>query len=306
MPDHTDAPVTDFPARLMLRKIPRARFLHHLTRCSQRLIDRNPDRVELMIPGHLLDDAPAAFILEHDEVPHQIKEASLVEHAFEKHFEFRGSFWRDDVAVNRPPRHEPFRIRADRPDARLQAVGDHQHRVEGQQRRNILLVRLKLIERFPDVGVFIRRVLQLNHRQWQPVDENNHVRPPVRLTLDHRELIHHQPIVRVGIVPVHQPHEIGLVPVTVPVFHRHAVHEQLVKRAIVCNQRRMLRRRDLAERIIECCCRYLRIQRRQRIAQTASKTHFVPVGTFCASLFGGNVWAELGCVAELLQPVERG
>ena len=39
--------------------------------------------MELVVTGHLLDEHAAAVILEDDEMPNQVKEAALVENAFE-------------------------------------------------------------------------------------------------------------------------------------------------------------------------------------------------------------------------------
>ena len=83
VPDHADAPVTRRAARLMLREITATGFfdeLGALTGGSDGFLHRNPDRVKLMIPGHLFDDRARAVILEHDEIPHEIEKPPLLKH----------------------------------------------------------------------------------------------------------------------------------------------------------------------------------------------------------------------------------
>ena len=71
-----------------------------------------------------------------------------------------------------------------------------------QQRGNLRLVSLELRVGAPDRRVLIRRILQLDQAQRQAVEEDHDVRPPVVLPLDHRELVHYQPIICGGIVEV--------------------------------------------------------------------------------------------------------
>ena len=56
------------------------------------------------------------------------------------------------------------------------------------------------------------------------------------LPFNHRELIHHLPIVRVGIRPIYKPYLIVNCASVLLVFHRHTIHEHLVESAVVRNQ----------------------------------------------------------------------
>ena len=69
---------------------------------------------------------------------------------------------------------------------------------------DLRLVGLQLVERAVERRVLVAGVLQLDHAERQAVDEDHHVRPAVRLVLDHGELVHRQPVVGVGIVEVDQ------------------------------------------------------------------------------------------------------
>ena len=102
-----------------------------------------------------------------------------------------------------------------------------------QQRGNLRLVGLELRVGAPDRRVLIRRVLQLDQAQRQPVDEDHDVRPPVVLPLDHRELVHRQPVVRPHVAEIHQPHMIARDAAIGPrIFHRHAIAQHPVKGAV--------------------------------------------------------------------------
>ena len=94
-----------------------------------------------------------AVILEHDEMPDEIEEPPLVEHAAQQHFQLRHRSRRKRLAPNRTPRHEPLPVRADRADARFQPIRNYQHGVMDEKRGNLLLVSLELVERRPDVRV---------------------------------------------------------------------------------------------------------------------------------------------------------
>ncbi len=129
--------------------------------------------MELVIARHLLRQRAPAQILEHDEVPDQVEEPPLVEHRFEHHLQLDQLRSRILVPADGTPGLEPLAPRPERSDPRLQPVGHHEGRVVGEERWDLGLVGLELLKRRPDRGVLIRRVLQLDHRQRQAVDEDD-------------------------------------------------------------------------------------------------------------------------------------
>ena len=125
-----------------------------LQRCGQRLVDG----MELVVAGHLLDELAAAFVLEDDEVPEQFEEPRLLEHAFQQHLQFaasspgpgpRPSMVRQGMNRSRSAVSVPMRA--------CTPSEIDQRRVAGEQRRDLLLVGLQLIERVPDRGVLVGR-----------------------------------------------------------------------------------------------------------------------------------------------------
>ncbi len=190
-----------------------------------RLLHGHVHRVELVVAREDLVEGPVVrVLLKGHEVMDQVEEAVPVEHAAHQHVQFQRRGGRVRLAVHGPPHLEPLLLRRQRPDTRLQAVRDHQHRVVMHQRGDLGLVGLQLRVRAPDGRVLVRGVLQLDQPQRQAVHEDHHVGPSVVLPLHHRELVHGQPVVGGRVVAVHQA---GVVPrdaaVRPAVLHRHAV-----------------------------------------------------------------------------------
>ena len=93
MPDHADPPVAARAAGLAARLgaavgvVVRHGLLQR--RRPQRLGDGGLHGVELVVPGHLLDQRAAAIVLEHDEVADQCQQPARVAGAFEQYLELR-------------------------------------------------------------------------------------------------------------------------------------------------------------------------------------------------------------------------
>ena len=102
------------------------------SRCPQRFFHGQVHRVELMIPRHLLCQNSAAQVLEHDEVSYKIEETTFVEYPFQDHLKLDEFRPRDLAPRDRSPGLEPFAPSAQRPDTRLNPVGDDKRRVIGE------------------------------------------------------------------------------------------------------------------------------------------------------------------------------
>ena len=165
----TDAAVTRLAAWAQPRLRVFRRFSHPVpdqrSGRPQGLLHGRIDGVELVVLRHLLDDLPAAFVLEDDEVAQQLEETASLEDPFQHHLKLRHRTRSILAAGNRSPRFEPFLARPERPDARLHAVRDDERRVDGEQRRDLVLVGLKLLPGGPDSRVLVGRVLELDHRE---------------------------------------------------------------------------------------------------------------------------------------------
>ena len=103
-----------------------------------------------------------------------------------------------------------------------------------EQRRDLMFVSLKLVESRPDAGVFIRGIFQFNDAQWQAVNEDHHVRPPVMLPFDDCELVDRVPIIVFWLVVVQEMDNLHAnAPIFSAALHGDSVHQQPVKFAIV-------------------------------------------------------------------------
>src|SRR5713226_4269305 len=124
--------------------------------------------MELVIASKDLRNT-AAGIAKDDEVFHEIEEAALIEDALENRFQFRRALGRQVVAGNGPPWHETLTLGSERTDARGKAIRNDQHRVRAEQRADLRLVGLQLIEGAVERGVLVAWVLEFDHTQGQAV-----------------------------------------------------------------------------------------------------------------------------------------
>ena len=148
-----------------------------------------------MIAGHILDQCPASVFLEHDEVTHQREEPVVRTGALQHHLKFGHVRVGQGFARDCPPRLEPFPPGREGADSSLDAVGDHEDLVHGEQGGEFGLVGLELLPSGPDRRVFVRRVLELDHAQRQTVDKLQDVGPAGVLMLRNGKLIDSQPVI---------------------------------------------------------------------------------------------------------------
>ena len=176
-----------------------------------------------------------------------------VEGAFEQHLELREARVGQRLARDRAPRLEPLPPGRQRADACFEAIRYDERGVEREQRRDLRLVGLKLLEGRPDGGVLVGRVLQLDDGERQAVDEQHDVRPPFVLVLDDRELIDREPVVARRFAKVEHANLRAANPaVRVDVLHRHAGNQHLMEVAIPGLQRRPGRARQSAQGVFDC------------------------------------------------------
>ena len=158
VPNHATPPISRGPGSLDDR-------LHRLL-----------DRMELVVAGEDLVDLPRVLVLLEDhEMPEKFEESRPVEYAADQDFEFQDGGRGGHFPGDRAPDLEPFRIGREGPDPRLETIGDDQHLVVVEERRDLLLVGLELVPGSPDRGVLIHGVLQLDHGQGEAIDEDHDI-----------------------------------------------------------------------------------------------------------------------------------
>ena len=117
------------------------------------------DGVELVVPRHFLDEFPAPVVVEHDEVSQEGQEVALLTDAFQHHLKLGEIHSAGFLVLHGLPGLEPLLPGSQGTDPGVEAVGDHQELVQGEQGREFSFVCLELIPSVPDVGVLVGRVL---------------------------------------------------------------------------------------------------------------------------------------------------
>ena len=252
VPNHTDPPVAGFAPGPRSCLVPARPLCHTATLGSaQRFLDGDVHSVKLMVSRLLLGQIPAARVLKDDEVAYQIQETTVVEHPFQHYLQLREMGRCDFPSRDGAPRLEPLPAGAERTDPRLDAVGDDERGIVGEERRDLDLVGLELLEGAPDGCVLVSGILQLEDGERQPVDEHHHVRPSVVLPLRNRELVDGQPVVALEYVKVkHARLRPSDRAIRSAVLHRHTIHQQVVNGAVAFDQRRCIDAHHLAKGVV--------------------------------------------------------
>ena len=164
-----------------------------------------------------------------------------------------------------------------------------------------------MIEGGPDGGRFVGGVLEFNHPQGEPVDEDHHIRPTMMLALHHGELVHRQPVVVLGLLKIHQEDPVALdAAVGEAVLHRHAVHQPPVEGAVVGDQDRGLRPGDLAEGILPGLRRDSGVQPGQGLPQPLLEHHLAVILPLGEELPRGDLRPRANLIPQVLEPGQGG
>ena len=147
-----------------------------------------------------------------------------------------------------------------------------------EQRRDLRLVSLELVERLADGGLFIRNVFEFQHRQRDAVDEHHHIGAPVEMAFLHRELVDGEKFVGFGIRKINQPDlVVNDFARLVAKLHIHAFHQQPMKRAVVFDERGMADEPEFPQRFLQTFQRNLGIQILQLGLQPVEKKNLLVI-----------------------------
>jgi hypothetical protein len=155
-----------------------------------------------VVARDLLGDLAALVLLEGDAGPQVVHQRPRLEQPADQRLQRRRAA---ALVVQRPPGHEAAAPAGDRSDAGQHAVRHRQQQVRHEQVRRGLHVAVELVDGDAEVGLGVGRILQLDDRDRQPVQEHRQVRADdlARCPGD-AELAHHQQVVRRRIVEVDQ------------------------------------------------------------------------------------------------------
>ena len=263
--------------------------------------------MELVVPGHLLDQLAAAVVVEDDEVPDQGQEAVRLADTLQHDLQLGHAGVGQGFAGDGAPGLEPLSARAQSADAGIQAVGDHQNPVHGEQGRQFGLVGLELLPGGPDRDVLVGGVLQLDDAQGQAVEEQDDVGAAGVPVLGDGELVDRQPVVVVRFVEVD---DLGLVPpdgaVAGPVLHVDAVDQHPVEGPVPGLQGHAFRVGQLAEDVFQRCGGQGHVQPGQCVPQVSLQDHLAVVAALRTRCVRGDVRPVRCLPAEGSKPVKGG
>ena len=274
-------------------------------RCRYHLVNRRPHRMELVITGNLLDQRPV--ILEQHEEAQVIEQLRRRQNATNQRLQLVELAQRvERQAIYRSPLHEALGIAGKRTQPRLAAIRNDQQFVVLEHIGDLFLVGLNLVVGFPDVGLLVGRVLQLQQHQRQAIDEQNHIRPAGMVRAFDGKLVDRQPLValrRIGrFGQVDQADEVTARLAIFLVFHRHAADQQFMEMAIGREQRRNTQIEYLLDRILTGRGRNGWIQPVDRSTQSISQNHLLVIPAFRALPVAGYIGPEEWRVTNLRQP----
>ena len=204
------------------------------------------------------------------------------------------------------PRLEAFEGCARDAQPGLDAVRDHQQRVVGEQARELLVVGLQLRVGLFDGGAGVLGVLELEDHQGQPIDEHDHVRPPLDRPLHHRELVDRQKCVAFRLGEIDDLQVLGP-DAAQPVgqLDLHALGDQAVH-AQVGQHPHAHGLRQLPDGLGERLGTRAGIEAFQGTAQWPCQHHVLEGGTLGVRHIWRDVRAEGSLEAKLSQPVQGG
>ncbi len=155
----------------------------------------------------------------------------------------------------------------------------------------------------PDSDVLINCVLQLNHRQWQTIDEHHDVGSTVVLTFDHRELVHCQPVVGAGVAEIDQPGVVtGDTAIGAAIFHLDAITQHLVKAAVGRDQRGCGDAQNFAQGLVLGLGWDLRVQTMDRGPKPSNQHDIAEGFALRRCLSWGKAWTVSNCITQFPEP----
>ena len=213
---------------------------------------------------------------------------------------------RQRLAGNGSPGFEPLLARRESADPRLDGVRHDKSLVHGEQPGKLGLVCLELTPRRPYGCVLVGRVLQLDNREGQPIDEQDNVGPPGIVFLGYGELVDSEQVVGVWVVEVENADLVSTHPsAPLSVLHLYAVDQHPMGCAVVDFESRSLRARELAEGVVQRVGGQAGVECSESVPQLPVEYHLSVAVALRVWRSGGDVRPVRYLPAEGAEPVER-
>ena len=181
--------------------------------------------------------------------------------------------------------------------AGVQAIGDDQQAVVGEQAGDGEFVGLQLLEGGTNGGVFVGGVFEFDDDQGQAVDEQHHVGAFVDAVFDDGELVDGQVVVVFGLGEVHQPDQVAAFLAVVVGGDGDAFGEQAVEGFVVGDEAGGIEALDLAQGIQAGLGRDGGVEAGDGGFDAGEQQHVFVAGPFWQAAIGGDVGAVEVAVA---------
>jgi hypothetical protein len=173
------------------------------------------------------------------------------------------------IAPDRAPGHKAFPAGSKGSDAGLDAIGDDEDFVTGEQRGNVAFIGLELTEGVADGGVLVGHILELEKGERDAVHKNDDVGAAIGAIFNDGELIDGSPIVVFRFIKVEEFDEIVNDAAFLAILDIDAICEELMKAAIAFFEARTNDAREFADGIGDCVGRDFGIDARKGFFESA-------------------------------------
>lgn len=197
------------------------------------------------------------------------------------------------------PGHEAVASGGEGADLGVEAIGDDQPLVVGEEAGDVVFVGLELVEGLVDVGVFVCGVFEFDDGDGQPVEEKNDVRTAVGVFVD-GELVYGEPVVVARLLEVDEPDLVVDGAISFLIGNGDAIGEEPVEAAVVFDQVLAFAADGLAQGFVEGVGGDMGIDAGKGTAETVGEDDFAVAVALCRWFVGGDGGSVEDGVAEFL------
>src|SRR5450755_3603005 len=262
------------------------------------------DGVILMIGGHLLVDVHSVAF-EDDKGAHEVQQALLLADAEQEGLKLWCPFGSDGVAVDGAPGLEALPVGGHGARACLDAIGDDQDFVIGEERGDLRFVGLELLKRALERSFFVAGIFEFDDDQRQAVDEDDDIRAAF-LDLGDGELVDDEPVVFIEALEIDEAGQfVAQGAVAAVVLDGYAVDEQIVEGAVALDHVGRIEARHATIDLFYGLLRELGVEVAYGVVETAAQ-HDIAIALSARVCPAGRYLRPMQPrIAELLEPFQR-
>lgn len=191
-----------------------------------------------------------------DEVLQNVQQPLFLEHPLVKGLELHHGGVLGLVGAFPLPLHKAVQPRGDGAGHVGGQVADDADGIVIEQRGDVLHIVADLPVGVFGAGPLLGGAFQLHQHERQPVDEQDHIRPAGVAVFHEGILVHHQKLVVLRPVIVHQPHDPRLLFPALDILHRDAVLQPVGKDPVLLQKAPAVQAVQFQERLVDGCPRH--------------------------------------------------